>query len=268
MGKFDGVLLVTDYDDTLFSTDLTISAENLAAIRSFTGRGGTFTVATGRGYQTFLAQAPKVPVNAPVILSGGAQLYDYAKGEYVCQTFLPPRAAEDMKALAAAVPEIGFEAYCGEDIYAYQPNEVTLWHTRRAGVAFTTCGIDQMPKPWNKVILQQEREILLRAQSYVLEHWGEFYEAIFSSRCLLEVTRKGSNKGGMVLRLAERLGIRRENIYCVGDNQNDIPMLAISAIPFAPSNCVQAVREWGPRLVNSCDESCIAQIIGILDEIY
>ena len=173
-----------------------------------------------------------------------------------------------MEQVARDIPEIGFEAYNHDDIYVYQPNEVTHRHLTRAGATATEVPIAQMPLPWSKVILQQRNEILLETQRYMLQRWAEHYEVIFSNPVLLELTAKGSNKGGMVLRLADRLGISREHIYCVGDNQNDIPMLAISAIPFAPSNCAPEVRAWGHRIVGSCDESCIAQIIGILDEVY
>ena len=67
---------------------------------------------------------------------------------------------------------------------------------------------------------------------------------------------------------ADLLGIARENLYCMGDNQNDIPMLALSAIPFAPSNCAREVRNWGARVLGSCDEHAVAQAIEILDSIY
>ena len=56
--------------------------------------------------------------------------------------------------------------------------------------------------------------------------------------------------------------------YCVGDNQNDIPMLAVSAIPFAPANCAPEVKQWGARILGTCQESCVAQIVDILDHIY
>ena len=67
---------------------------------------------------------------------------------------------------------------------------------------------------------------------------GETYETRFQR--LLELTRKGSSKGGMVQYLARRLGIDAQHIYCVGDNQNDIPMMALSAIPAdkQPSACI------------------------------
>ena len=128
--------------------------------------------------------------------------------------------------------------------------------------------IADIPLPWSKVILQQDYETLLHTQRYLLERWGEHYEVIFSNRVLLELTRKGSSKGGMVELLARRLGIRPGHIYCIGDNQNDIPMLAVSAIPFAPSNCAPEVRAWGARILGSCEESCVAQAIRILDELY
>ena len=72
----------------------------------------------------------------------------------------------------------------------------------------------------------------------------------------------------MVLKLAQLLGIRRENLYCVGDNQNDIPMLSVSAIPFAPANCAQEVKDWGATVIRSCQEDCVAQIVSILDMRY
>ena len=71
---------------------------------------------------------------------------------------------------------------------------------------------------------------------------------IRDSRYYLELTDRGSTKGSMVARLADMLGIARENIYCAGDNQNDISMLQLSAIPFAPANCAQQVKDWGARV--------------------
>lgn len=268
MGKFDGVLLVSDFDDTLYGTGQQVSGENTRAIDYFIREGGTFTVATGRAHPTFARHAGKVSVNAPVILSNGSALFDFRTDKMIYETFLPERVREDLQQVARDFPSIGFEAYHQDNVYVYQPNEITRNHLTRAGAFPDEVPIEEMPLPWSKVILQQKNPILLELQNYMLERWSEHYEVIFSNAVLLELTRKGSTKGGMVLRLAEQLGIQREHIYCVGDNQNDIPMLAISAIPFAPSNCAREVREWGARILGSCDESCVAQIVEILDEIY
>lgn len=64
-----------------------------------------------------------------------------------------------------------------------------------------------------------------------------------SSVYLLELTAKGASKGEMVQRLARRLNVSMENVYCVGDHANDLGMLALSAIPFAPENAIESVRQ-------------------------
>lgn len=270
MGKFDGVLLVSDYDDTLFGSDDSVSEENRAAIRRFIAQGGHFSVATGRAHNTFAPQfsRERLTINAPVILSNGSAIYDFSTDQMLCQTLLPPAAADHLTHLTRAVPEIGFEAYHGEDIYLHNPNFVTWKHLNRAGVKGIPSPIAQMPLPWTKVILQQDYTPLQKAQDYLRKRWGNLYEIIFSNRHMLELTAKGSNKGSAALWVADHLGIDHGHIYCVGDNQNDIPMLAVSAVPFAPSNCAKEVTDWGATVLGSCDEHCVAQIIDILEKRY
>lgn len=270
MGKFDGVLLMSDYDDTLYSHKLEVSKNNRMAIRYFMEQGGRFSIATGRAHTTFTPQIEKerIPFNAPVVLSNGASIYDYQQHTYLAQSQLDAATPERMKELCGVFPELAFEAYFGEDIYVHNPNEVTMNHIRRVQVAYTVRPIDQMPTPWVKVIMEQDEPYLLQVQDYLRRRWGDAYEVIFSNRYLLEMTDKGCNKGAMVSLVARHLGIAPDRVYCIGDNQNDIPMLAVSAIPFAPANCAPEVREWGARIVRHCDDDALADVVDILDGLY
>ena len=268
MGKFDRVLLASDFDDTIYNSRLEVSAENVAAIEYFIREGGRFTVSTGRAHRTFSPYVHLAPINAPVILSNGALLYDYSTDQVVCELPLPPQAAEDLAVLSAEMPSIGMETYHGDDVYIHHPNAFTDRHVKRVGTTWTPCGLSDMPTPWSKAVIQDEYPTLLAAQKFLLDRWGDRYEVIFSSSALLEVTAKGATKGGMVLRLAEYLGVERKDVYCVGDNQNDIPMLEKSAIPFAPANCAREVRDWGARVLCPCQEGVIGDIVELLDKLY
>ena len=269
MGRFDGVLLVSDFDDTIYGSQHEIGERNRRALCSFMEQGGRFTVATGRAYRTFAAYAPAVPMNVPAILSNGSVLYDFETEKLLEQTFLPERSAEDFRAVCTQFPQLGFEAYYGEEIYAYRPNWVTDAHMKKVGTDYTpVSNIEDIPLPWTKAIFQQEHELLLPVQPWFLERYSHDYEAIFSNPVYLEITAKGSSKGGMVNRLAQRLGIEAQNIYCVGDNQNDISMLECSAIPFAPGDCAQSVKEFGAQLVCPCDDGVMGDILEILGQIY
>ncbi len=270
MGKFDGVLLASDFDETLCDgMTNTVPERSLAALRRFMAEGGRFLVATGRAHRTFAPWADKVPMNAPAVLSNGSAIYDFETEQMLWQSFLRPQAADDVEALCRAFPDLGFEAYHGEDIYVHNPNSVTEAHMRKVGAAYTRAPIREMPQPWTKIIFQQSHGYLERVQAHVLQTLGGHYECIFSSRCLLEFTDKGSTKGQAVLQVAGRLGIAEEHIYCTGDNPNDIPMLKCAAIPFVPGNAAPMVKEVsGARLVCTCAEGAMADIIDILDGIY
>ena len=61
LGKFNGVLLVSDFDDTLYGEDMRITRENVEALTYFTREGGTFTVATAAPAPT----SPPTPATYP-----------------------------------------------------------------------------------------------------------------------------------------------------------------------------------------------------------
>ena len=225
-------------------------------------------MATGRAHRTFAPYVHLAPVNAPVVLSNGSAIYDFQKDEFLVQTYLSPSAPQDLDGVMEAFRQLGMEAYLGEDIYVFRPNWITDLHMKKVGTDYTVCPIREMPTPWTKAILQQDHGVLKEVQSWLLDRFPRRYEAIFSNHVYLEITDHGCNKGGMVARLAQMLGIARENIYCVGDNQNDIPMMALSAVPFAPANCAQEVKDWGAHILCHCDDGVIGDIMEILEQRY
>lgn len=268
MGKFTGVLLVSDFDDTLCDDNVYIPPVNLQAIDEFIRQGGVFTVATGRAHRTFAPHAHDVTMNAPVILSNGALLYDFEKNRPVIECPLPREAAGDLAALCEALPQLGVECYHGDDVYIHHPNEHTRRHVIRVNTTWTQADLAEMPQPWNKAVIQADHASLLEAQKWLLERFGERYEVIFSNDVLLECTAKGVSKGSTVLRLAKMLNIDPAHVYCAGNNENDIPLLEVSRIPFAPSDCAPVVKAWGATLVAPCGVGAIAEIIEKLGRIY
>ena len=268
MGKFDGVLICTDFDETYYTADKRVPQANLDALAYFQAQGGRFTVATGRAHTTFAPYLHLAPVNAPVILSNGAQLYDFQREEMLLDVMLPDSCGEDLTAFMAGRPEVGLETYNGEQMYLFQPNFWTGYHMNKVGITGIPAAPAEAPRPWGKAILMADPEILAPVREAFLNELGNKYEAIFSNSHMLEITAKGCNKGGMALELARRLGVARKDLYCVGDNQNDLPMLEVSAVPFAPAGCAQAVKDAGAVLLPPCEAGTIAGLVKYLDERY
>ena len=79
MGTMDGVLLVSDFDDTLVDRKKHLPERTKAALEWFVSQGGLFTLASGRGLESVRLQAPGLPIGAPVIVANGTQIYDLSR---------------------------------------------------------------------------------------------------------------------------------------------------------------------------------------------
>ena len=126
----------------------------------------------------------------------------------------------------------------------------------------------EVPGPLGKLLFEAEHEALLEVEAYIRGRgWADGYELIYSGKTLLELTAKGANKGGMVVRMAQMLGISRENVVCVGDHANDISMLTWAGLGCAPANAIPQVRETpGVHVLPDCREDAIAALIDELEK--
>ena len=98
----------------------------------------------------------------------------------------------------------------------------------------------------------------LRAEM-VREGLTEYYELIFSSGELLELTAKGANKGEMARKLLDLCGCH--TLLCAGDHLNDLPMLSAADRAFCPANAVPEVLSSGATVVCHCLEGSIGEIV-------
>ena len=280
MGKFDGVLLASDFDNTLIYTSGALHSgkpipplaeENRKALEYFMANGGRFCVATGRALAAFEPLAQMVTMNAPCVLCNGAAIYDFTTREYLEFATLDEVARTRVQQVLDAIPDAAAEAYnLGNIIYAVHPNSYTRDHERITKVTCTeAASMEEVPLPLGKILFEGANETLKQVRQYFVDHgWADDYELIFSNTTLLEMTRRGATKGGMLRRLADLLGISPEHTYAAGDEANDVSMLITAAEGFAPANCSDAVRGCGATIVSDAREHALADIIAILDSRY
>ena len=280
MGKFDGVLLASDFDNTLLYTEDSLRTgapvpplpeRNREALKYFMAQGGRFAIATGRALPAFLRHAGDVPMNAPGVVCNGAAIYDYEKGEYLDAALLDDQARQRGQAVLDRFPSVAVEAYHIDNvIHVVRPNAISRQHEHMTHVSLTEApSLPEVPLPLGKLLFEADHETLEGVLAFLTEQgWAEDYELIFSVSHLLEMTIQGASKGGMIRRLAARLGISMDHVYCAGDEANDLSMLQAAAGGFAPANASAAVRESGATVVCDAREGAIADVIAILDRKY
>lgn len=270
-GKFEGYLLVTDFDDTFCPKHgAPVPEENRRAARRFMDEGGLFTIATGRDVRSYYSIRDKVTVNAPLVLSNGAVIFDGESGESWYESFLPFSCRNDLTAARDAFPGTGMEIHRGADVRVCGRNATLEEHLSRMGVPVSEADPGHILYPWTKVVLVAPDE--LRAESetaHALCAWiaAQFpgrYEAV-PSGALVDVVAAGSDKGSGVRRLADFLDILPEHVVCIGDGWNDIPMLRAAGRAFAPETALPEVLALPNVTKLGAPDRCVRDVINRLE---
>jgi hydroxymethylpyrimidine pyrophosphatase-like HAD family hydrolase len=118
VGKFDGILICTDLDGTLYKNDKTISKENKEAIEYFKREGGYFTFITGRMPYYSLNAYNAINPNVPFGCVNGGGLYDGQNRRYIWNQ---PMADGVFERSVTAAQAIGYK-----ELFPYLNGEASL----------------------------------------------------------------------------------------------------------------------------------------------
>jgi hydroxymethylpyrimidine pyrophosphatase-like HAD family hydrolase len=84
---------------------------------------------------------------------------------------------------------------------------------------------------------------------------------------IVDVLNHGCSKGHALERWAKYRGIPREQVMAIGDNYNDIEMLAFAGLPFIMGNASEELRGRGWTATLSNDQNGVAaaieQVLGV-----
>lgn len=262
--RFDGCLLASDYDGTLYDENGVITEQVRAAIAYFIENGGRFTVCTGRTVRGFHAYDPGY-INAPVLLANGAMCYDYGTGETGFYVPLGSEVKAPLRELAGRFGGASVEFFPPEQNYLLRYSEVSHRHITSQQMDYVLIDDpDECLFPPAKVMVWSEND------SAGIQRWlrAEHPEVNFipTSGRYVEILAPGVNKGSGLLRLAETVGAA--DVYAVGDGYNDVDMLTAAKLGFVPENGCAEAKAVADIIVRPNTDGAVAHVIEILDKSY
>ena len=78
---------------------------------------------------------------------------------------------------------------------------------------------------------------------------------------MVDVLNQGCSKGHALERWAGYRGIPRNEVMAIGDNYNDIEMLAFAGVPFIMGNAVEELRRDGWNVTLPNDQNGVAAAV-------
>ena len=99
---------------------------------------------------------------------------------------------------------------------------------------------------------RKKTEDILRKYNEISAAYSGIYVEIFS---------KNASKGRALATLACELGIKKAEIACIGDSENDLSMFGVSGLKIAMGNSIEALKEKADVVVGTNDQDGVAQAI-------
>jgi Cof subfamily protein (haloacid dehalogenase superfamily) len=273
-------LLAIDIDGTLLNPQFEISSADMAALRRIHGEGVEVVLVTGRRHTFALPIAQQFGFDLWLISSNGAVTRSLS-GETFHRDLLP---ASTCLTLCGEMKEFRGNTVLTFDIES--KGAIVLEHMNELNVSIERWLEKNLP--YINFVIPIEKSITTDpVQAMFCGPIGRMHEALdrlssgstakkitvlrteypVRDLSIVDVLNEGCSKGHALERWAKYRQIPREQVMAIGDNYNDIEMLAFAGVPFIMGNASDELRGRGWPVTRTNGENGVAaaieQVLGV-----
>lgn len=266
-------LFVSDLDGTLFNSEKVVSHYSADMINRFIAQGGLFTIATARMAFICDKKLSEINLNLPGIVMNGACLYSFNEKKYMDVQAIEPSRIEEIEKILS---DEDHNAY----MYAYNNNSLSIFYRSEpteADVSYVgkyaqeACHEIRQVESFTQTA--NDRQIIFFASTgskeKIMHIWDKLkeitgiesvvYSNIYNGLYCMDVFDQKANKANALMRLKKLLQV--DKITAFGDNQNDISMMRIADLCYAPENALEEVKLMANEVLDSCDNDGVARFL-------
>lgn len=264
-------LICVDMDGTLLNSEKKISERNIEAVKRATEKGVQIVICTGRMFTSAKYYAELLGIKAPVISANGAYIREKDSNEVIYKSVL---GKENCRKILEVVKKHGLSPtfHTTDSIIIDSMNSPYLDYMKLGSNIPENRDIGiKMVEDWEETFSMLEDEITkcitidsdldrLYAAKQELASISEL-EVVSSFSTNFEVMIKGVSKGRAVEVLAGYYNLRRDEVICIGDNENDISMIEYAGLGVAMGNSQERIKKIADFVTDSNDEDGVAKVI-------
>lgn len=260
-------LIALDIDGTLLNSDNQITNTVKEAIKKSKEKGVKVVLCTGRplkGVQKFLKELNLNEKGDYVTTFNGALVQDTYTGQSISHLTLNYNDLCDLYNLSL---EIGSRShfYDTKTVYTFNKDisDYTILEAYLTGTHLNVTTLDKVPRDigMSKFMMIDHPEILDECIKKIPDEYYEKYTIVKSTPFFLEFLNKNANKGAGINLLSQKLGIKQDEIICVGDAGNDKHMIEYAGLGVAMGNATEEIKEIANYITLTNDENGVAHVI-------
>ena len=258
-------LIASDIDGTINNKARRLVRRNYDAIHRYIDEfGGNFTLASGRSPDSMRKHFKRLDIaDGKAIVIYGAGIYDFSKEEMIWSDPLNEHCIDMVRKSLEKFPFLAFQVISDKVVYLFRPTPSARILAENAQYPIKYFyNFDKIPKEnWYKVIYTGF-PIEMKMVSKFIESLSNTTENLmFSSAWSYEMVNETTNKGKAVLKLAEMLGVEKENTAAIGDYFNDYEMLKHVGLPASCGQAPKGMKDIAKLVTCHCNEGAVADLI-------
>lgn len=268
-------LICIDMDGTLLNSDHEVSERNKEALKKARELGVNIAITTGRLFCSARYYSDLIGIDTPVIASNGSYIKNKFNDTAILENPMPKDVAIEIynivKKHGLTVNFNSWDTLIREDFipenHAYYIMNQDLPEEKK--VKFLVCE-DIIPtlEDFQGNILKgivfeegENKDNLWAAKDELKDTFGDKLHVVSSGDNNFEVMMGNSSKGNAVAYLAESLGIKPEEVMCIGDSENDISMIKYAGVGVAMGNGLDIVKEVADYITDTNNNSGVGKAI-------
>jgi len=277
-------LIASDMDGTLLNSNHEISKENLQAIKKAEEMGVKFAISTGRMYEDVKPLLDEYGLRCQCVVLNGGEYID-EEGKVLEGIYIGKKEAREIINMILK-ENIVAEIYTDEGLYTVNTKEEALMEVAYRIIAFNPetnfenaiklaethphfvnlkyiIDIDQFLNSEIKigkfVAFYNDEETTIKVKNK-LKCIGELaITGTFTKN--IEINNKEAQKGFILAKVADKMGIKRDEVMVIGDSFNDYTMFTEFTESFAMENAVPEIKEIAKYITDTNDNNGVARAI-------
>lgn len=257
--------IAIDMDGTLLKEDKSISKETYRAIQRAKSKDVKVVLTTGRpihGVIPYLKQLNLISKDDYAIAYNGALIQNTETKDIIAQTLMSFEDAHYLYRLSQKL-NVNIHALTDKNCITPKWSKYSQLESDLNAIPMEYVDFNNLDKNTTivKIMFIDEPEILQKAVDNLPKEIYEKYTVLRSAPYFLEFLDKNVNKGQGVKTLAKKLGIKKEEVICVGDAGNDLHMIQFAGLGVAMGNAFPEVKKAADYVTLSNEEDGVAHVI-------
>lgn len=261
-------LVAIDLDGTLLNSHKELSEENKQAIRQAKEKGIKVVLCTGRPLKAIIHLLDTLGLREAgdyAVMFNGGLIQHTNTGEMVHQITMSKKEILEIYEMTRRlqIPCNFLDLnYIYEPPYPEgRPSLYPLQHKKT--IETKPIDVENMPDDFsaNKIVIHTETEILDEAIPQIPASFYDRFSVMKSHPFMLEFMRKDVDKGKGLQQLVKILGIQRDEVMAIGDEENDLEMIQFAGTGVAMANAIDRIKDEAQFITKSANEHGVAYAI-------